>query len=67
MFNPSTFLDLCMAMKTGASVTIKDAQDKLHQGTINGIAREDGSGYCWNVTLSDNGRKSTIFFRERRD
>lgn len=53
MFEPKTYNDLTSAMRTGAEVVINNTV-----GRINGIAREDGSGRSFNVTLSQTGRNA---------
>lgn len=69
MFKPKTYLDLVMAMKTRAIVTIDTVV-----GIVNGIAAEDGSGHNWLVTIQPTGDTDskarrlegqiTVFFRE---
>lgn len=65
-FKPKTYLELCMAMKTRATVEISGKK-----GVINGITAEDGSGFSWNVTIQPNETMTdglaepyTVFFRE---
>lgn len=72
MFKPKTFIELCYAMQTLATVQIDQ-----RIGKINGISAEDeqsffgnerksvSSGRCWNVSLVNaDGDEQTIFFRE---
>lgn len=70
-FKPKTFLDLCMAMKTGAVVNLDSGRSDA-TGTITAIQKEDGSGFCWNVRIQPEVKKmtdalmepTTVFFRE---
>ena len=49
---------LCTMMKKRSRVSLKG-----QQGIINGIRPEDGSGRCWLVTLTENGKSETVFVR----
>jgi hypothetical protein len=55
MLKPTTYLELVFAMQNGATVVIDGTI-----GVINGIAREDGSGRNWNVTLQPPACVPTI-------
>lgn len=66
MFQPKTFVELCMAMQSRAIVSFKGLV-----GRINAIEAEDGSGRSWNVRMqtteivpgSTDGTQ-TVYFRE---
>lgn len=62
-FKPRTFIELCYAMQTNATVNIDG-----YIGFINAIEREDGSGHSFNVTLFmtdgvDKGENRKVYFR----
>ncbi len=38
----------------GKSQTFRDSSGMIEVGTIQSISREDGSGYSWNVTVTDS-------------
>ena len=48
-YRPTTFLDLCYAMKMGVMVEIMDIE-----GTIKSIERAHDSGRCYLVTFERN-------------
>lgn len=54
---------LCEKMADRSRVLLKTGDGKNHFGLINGIRPEDGSGRCWLVTLTENGKNETVFMR----
>ena len=54
---------LCEKMADRSRVVLTSWNGNGYTGLINGIAPEDGSGRCWLVTLSENGKNETIFVR----
>ena len=54
---------LCEKMADRSRVVLTAWNGNGHTGLINGIRPEDGSGRCWLVTLTENGKNETIFVR----
>lgn len=54
---------LCEKMADRSRVLLTAWNGNSHTGLINGIRPEDGSGRCWLVTLTENGKNETIFVR----
>ena len=48
-------------MRNGKYCGVADSKGNLIMGLINGIAREDGSGKHWLVTMASMGVSKTIF------
>ena len=48
-------------MRNGKYCGVADSKGNLIMGLINGIAREDGSGKHWLVTMATMGVSKTIF------
>ena len=48
-------------MRNGKYCGVADSKGNLIMGLINGIAREDGSGKKWIVTMATMGVSKTIF------
>ena len=57
------FEEICAAMKNRTHITLSGAWGNLVTGIVNRIEAEDGSGKCWNVTISHGIHTSTIFVR----
>lgn len=49
------------AMRTGKYGTVIDPKGNVHVGIINGLAREDGSGRNWLVTVTNQTASKTVF------
>jgi hypothetical protein len=58
-----SFDQLCCAMKNRTQITVTGAFGSSITGLVNRIEAEDGSGKCWNVTISHGVHTSTIFVR----
>lgn len=54
---------LCEKMADRSRVVLTAWNGNSHTGLINGIRPEDGSGRCWLVTLTENGKNETVFVR----
>lgn len=54
---------LCEKMADRSRVFLTSWNGNSHTGLINGIRPEDGSGRCWLVTLTENGKNETVFVR----
>ena len=54
---------LCEKMADRSRVVLTAWNGNGHTGLINGIRPEDGSGHCWLVTLTENGKNETVFVR----
>lgn len=54
---------LCEKMADRSRVLLTAWNGNSHTGLINGIRPEDGSGRCWLVTLTENGKSETVFVR----
>lgn len=54
---------LCEKMADRSRVMLTAWNGNSHTGLINGIRPEDGSGRCWLVTLTENGKSETVFVR----
>lgn len=54
---------LCEKMADRSRVLLTAWNGNSYTGLINGIRPEDGSGRCWLVTLTENGKNETIFVR----
>jgi hypothetical protein len=57
------FEEICGAMKSRTHITLTDARGYPVTGLVNRIEAEDGSGRCWNVTISHGIHTSTVFVR----
>jgi hypothetical protein len=58
-----SFDQLCRAMKNRTQITVTGAFGCRITGLVNQIEAEDGSGRCWNVTISHGIHTSKVFVR----